>query len=394
MFFLNLSFRHKIPLWGSILILISAVMFSLSFGILAYDYLKQNHINNTISHGQSLINTIYTAFMHDDIWSAFNLINRSDNPPSTNTHSSYPKTYIETLVIFNSEQRVFASNKPENYPILANVEQLDFISPRTKQQIKENINTSPIIMQEESKRTIIILPIIANDNVLGHLLMINNETLYRSHFYILIFKAVLTTTIFVLCILLPINWYWGQRMAKPLVYLTEQISVLHKHLPDTIATHHYHYNDELGQLFKSYALMVDALKEKAFLEKQILQSERMAAIGRLSAELAHEINNPLAGMLMAIDTLKQHGSLDALSEKTISLLARGLNQIKESVAAILVEAKVQSHDLSPQDIEDVHQLVIKKANLTMIKIVFTNQLKQAIKLPSTPLRPSHAQSVT
>ena len=52
--------------------------------------------------------------------------------------------------------------------------------------------------------------------------------------------------------------------------------------------------DEIGQLAKSFNTMTQRLKEVQY---QLLQSEKLASIGKLSATIAHEINNPLNGIL-------------------------------------------------------------------------------------------------
>jgi two-component system NtrC family sensor kinase len=52
--------------------------------------------------------------------------------------------------------------------------------------------------------------------------------------------------------------------------------------------------DEIGQLAKSFNTMTKRLKEVQY---QLLQSEKLASIGKLSATIAHEINNPLNGIL-------------------------------------------------------------------------------------------------
>ena len=53
-------------------------------------------------------------------------------------------------------------------------------------------------------------------------------------------------------------------------------------------------------------------------------------------------------MLNAISTLKRHGKPDPVTQKTVSLLERGLSQIRDTVAALLVETKVKSRPLTPR----------------------------------------------
>jgi two-component system NtrC family sensor kinase len=55
-----------------------------------------------------------------------------------------------------------------------------------------------------------------------------------------------------------------------------------------------HSDDEMGQLAKSFNKMTQRLKAAQY---QLLQSEKLASIGKLAATIAHEINNPLNGIL-------------------------------------------------------------------------------------------------
>jgi len=190
----------------------------------------------------------------------------------------------------------------------------------------------------------------------------------------------------ILCILLPFNWYWGRRMAEPLVQLTQRMKEIGTKLPVKLDPSLYTHGDELGSLFQTYNKMLVELKEKQELEKQVVHADRLAALGQLAAGVAHEINNPLGGMLMAIDTLKSQAVTDARTAKTIALLERGLDQIKETVGALLVEAKVKSRNLSQSDIEDVLVLVLPQVHKKGLHLDWHNDIADDIALPATLVR--------
>jgi two-component system NtrC family sensor kinase len=68
--------------------------------------------------------------------------------------------------------------------------------------------------------------------------------------------------------------------------------------------------DEFGALARQFNAMAQAIKEQ---QHRIVQSEKLAGIGRLAAGVAHEINNPLAVILGYTKLLRRRGD-DAIAE--------------------------------------------------------------------------------
>lgn len=68
-------------------------------------------------------------------------------------------------------------------------------------------------------------------------------------------------------------------------------------------------NDELGELANSFNEMTKELKNA---QNRLIFSERMASLGKISASVAHEINNPLSGILsyakLTARVLEENGS--------------------------------------------------------------------------------------
>lgn len=189
-----------------------------------------------------------------------------------------------------------------------------------------------------------------------------------------------------LAILLPFGWYLGNRAVQPLIHLAACLGKVGRQPPDEIECTLNEGRDEVGQLGSSFRQMLRELRDKQRLEQQMIASERLAAVGRLAAAVAHEINNPLGGMLNAINTFRRHGRSDGMTEQTLSLLERGLNQVSDSVSALLVEARPESRALTPQDIDDVYTLLKPDAQKHAVRLRWANNLQGDFTLPSTPTR--------
>ncbi|MGT2490328.1 histidine kinase dimerization/phospho-acceptor domain-containing protein [Cupriavidus basilensis] len=144
--------------------------------------------------------------------------------------------------------------------------------------------------------------------------------------------------------------------------------------------------DEIGVLSASFKDMLHGLDEKERLEQEMVTAERLAAVGRVSTGIAHEINNPLGGMLNAVDTLATHGNPDAFTKKTLGLLERGLNQIRTTVGALLVEARLDSPAMTQADWQDLETLITPQVHERAGALVWDVTIGQPIPLPSHLVR--------
>ncbi|MCA8981870.1 MAG: HAMP domain-containing histidine kinase [Planctomycetes bacterium] len=70
-------------------------------------------------------------------------------------------------------------------------------------------------------------------------------------------------------------------------------------------------------------------------EAAVLRERRLAAMGELAAGIAHEINNPLGGMLNAVDVLRRDQIEPEKRRRYHDLLQGGLERIRETVSKLL-----------------------------------------------------------
>lgn len=126
--------------------------------------------------------------------------------------------------------------------------------------------------------------------------------------------------------------------------------------------------------------MARSEKSKAwFLEERLLQSQRLAALGELSAGIAHEINNPLAIIRQEAEWMQHLLKKDALNANEVAELRGCTHQVVQEVErctqiirnlldfARQREPVVQAVDVN-RIIEDMTRLVEKEAQNNNIAI--------------------------
>ncbi len=98
--------------------------------------------------------------------------------------------------------------------------------------------------------------------------------------------------------------------------------------------------DELGKLSYRFNQMADALRQrderlKEFTKRKIMESERLAIIGQLAANVAHELNNPLQGIVTYSNLLLEKEVCDEPSRQNIEKIATQANRCREIIRGLL-----------------------------------------------------------
>lgn len=62
--------------------------------------------------------------------------------------------------------------------------------------------------------------------------------------------------------------------------------------------------------FEGAVIRIDDITEQVFMEEMMIQNEKMLSIGGLAAGMAHEINNPIGGILQAVQNIQRRLSIN------------------------------------------------------------------------------------
>ncbi len=116
---------------------------------------------------------------------------------------------------------------------------------------------------------------------------------------------------------------------------------------------------ELARLARSYNAMANAVEAKAEADRRLAERERFVSLGRLSSSLAHEINNPLGGLLNAADTITKFADRPEVVRDSAELLTRGLRHLRDVAGATLDLYRMDRGQapLSREDFDDLRLLV-------------------------------------
>lgn len=98
---------------------------------------------------------------------------------------------------------------------------------------------------------------------------------------------------------------WAARVLRPLTTLTAGVRRLREGAYDTVPVKR---RDEIGELATEFNTMVRALEERDRRlregQEALIAAERLAAIGRMTSQVTHEIRNPLSAIALNIELLE------------------------------------------------------------------------------------------
>ena len=155
---------------------------------------------------------------------------------------------------------------------------------------------------------------------------------------------------------MAVSYFFAQRILVPinkLVIASQDVANGNLDAQVSIDT-----NDELEYLADSFNAMAQALKRrdaqlKDFATKRIMETDRLALIGQLSANVAHELNNPLQGIVTFSHLLLEDSDCGEPSKSHAEKIVSQANRCRDIIRGLLDFSRQRKPDKTYCDINSV-----------------------------------------
>ena len=189
-------------------------------------------------------------------------------------------------------------------------------------------------------------------------------------FYYGFFRGVALATIATLVYVVAIHDQWGLLLWADLVFRVSIIFLIAVFLGFISENEKRDKNELIKTQLRLELLhkeLEKAYKNLQYVKSQVEQTEKLASIGRLSAELAHEINNPLDGIKNCLTVIKNEFEDPQRKKRYLELIDEALYDIECAVRNLLDYAKRHEPIWEEVDINGVLERTIIMADYKLQK---------------------------
>ncbi len=374
----RLPYRLQIPLGLSLAVLLAAALVTVVAAQISASTARTQIVAN-VGRGATLLGA--QALPHldaNDTWQVFVLL-RNTTPLLPGAQAG-----LGRAAVLNAQGQIIAASDPARLP--------------TKLALSEAIpvdQTLPALGEVEQRLQIeqgdgslvLIDPIRSEDGQKLGYTYIEIDALAFAPDWRQLAQPALVGVLLAGLLRVPAGWLVGRRMTKPIAQIAHVIDQIGQaDSAQLLAGLPRSRDPELGRIGTAVSQLVVAMQDRRRAQQRAMSAERMAAVGRMTAAVAHEINNPLGGMLNATQTLAAHGGTEHTRGRALDLLQRGLQQIQATVAALLPQARVEDRPLEVDDLDDVARLAQPTASRYQVRLTTEVDVESALRVPSASMR--------
>lgn len=291
-------------------------------------------------HVEALSVALGPHVLRNDIWEVYDTLQRAAGDGKGRR--------MVFSAVANESGNVLAATDPQRAPI----------DSRIEDQIEGAQSPQKLTVTGDATRIRLLAPLIYQSRKVGQIvteLDVSDLVSERKRAAILLLLGNALAT----GVLALVGYLVMRRMLSPITRLARRMQET-AHAPVPIPENELPRGDtEMTRLVRTYNAMAEAVEQKSETERRLAERERFVSLGRLSSSLAHEINNPLGGLLNATDTIREYADRPEVVRQSADLLARGLAHLRDVARATLDQNRLDhaSLPLTTEDFDDVHLLI-------------------------------------
>ena len=137
-------------------------------------------------------------------------------------------------------------------------------------------------------------------------------------------------------------------------------------------------HDEIGDLARELDAMAGAVEER---EHRLIRSERLATVGRMAAQVTHEVRNPLASIGLYAELLGDEAGSSAEARRLVDSISSEVDRLTEITENYLRFAKLPQPKLEH---EDLSALVASVAEFARAELA-QSRIALEMELPPQPV---------
>ncbi|MFQ5904507.1 MAG: ATP-binding protein, partial [Candidatus Binatia bacterium] len=181
-------------------------------------------------------------------------------------------------------------------------------------------------------------------------------------------------------------FFLAQWISKPIHRLTEGVKALGTEgFEAKLDAIDVRGSDEIGRLTASFKQMVNDLKAKEEkqkeLQEQLIQADKLASLGELSAGIAHEIGNPLTAIKTTAQVMEEEMEHDSPHREYVQRIVKEIDRLNAILRAFFSFAKPQKPHPTWCDVRELAKEVQLLINKDAAKHQVTIQEEYAEGLP-------------
>lgn len=335
----GVPFSLRVPLMVmGLMVLVGLVASQLVLGTLQTT--QQERVQELVRlHVDGLATALGPAVLREDVWEVYDILNRAGQ--------AMVDGRMVLTVAANRGGRIIAASDPVRAAVDADLEPM----------ASDAQTIDAIRLSGPDGHLRVLTPLLYQGRPVGQLLSELDVTDLIAERR----RAVLVLLIgngFATAVLSLGGFLLVRRMLTPLRHLTRHMATMQgrpQAIPDVQMPRR---DPELVTLFQTYNAMSAEVQARVDAERRLAERERFVSLGRLSSSLAHEINNPLGGLLNATDTIRTYPDRADVVREASALIDRGLRHLRDVVGATLDQHRTapDRRPLKQADFDDLRLL--------------------------------------